>query len=363
MTRSRLVLFAAMTVVVLGVMAGVGALWMSPARAAVGPLPGEALILPADARFVIGLDVKRFTASPFYEKFASHRGMKPEALAELESKTGLNPARDIDQIVIAGAGARHASPGIAIALGRFDLYRLGRAIETAGKAQGASYEGVTVYTFADDASRPMTVAFVDESTLVVGPKEQVLAAVSSRSRSETPLKSNAALMARIEKIRPGSTFWMVGDQSLLASLPTSMPAPGASADTAGTLSLPALTGLTVTGDLDPQVSVCVTGDAKDALAAKNLADVVRGLVAMASLQAQQKPELQQLASAVSVATEENRVLVSARVPYELLEALQPKRSPRAAGAGRRALAPRSSYATRAASASPSARRPAGRGCP
>jgi hypothetical protein len=134
-------------------------------------------------------------------------------------------------------------------------------------------------------------------------------------------------MARIEKIRPGSTFWMVGDQSLLASLPTSIPAPGASPDAASTLSLPALTGLTVTGDLDPQVSLSITGDAKDAASAKNLADVVRGLVAMASLQAQQRPELQQLASAFSVATEENRVLVSARVPYELLEALRAKAKP------------------------------------
>jgi hypothetical protein len=45
---------------------------------------------------------------------------------------------------------------------------------------------------------------------------------------------------------------------------------------------------------------------------------------MASLQAQQRPELQQLASAISVATDDSRVLVSARLPYELLEALQPK---------------------------------------
>ena len=330
MTRSRLVFFAAMTVVVVGVAAGVGALWLNPARAAVGPLASEALILPADARFVIGLDVKRFTASPFYEKFAARRGMKPEALAQLEEKTGLNPARDIDQIVIAGAGTRHGSPGIAIALGRFDLYKLGRAIETDGKAHGASYEGVTVYSFADDETRadarPLAVAFVSEGALVFGPKDQVLAAVSSRTRGETPLKTNAALLARIEKIRPGSTFWMVGDQSLLASLPTSLPAPGASADGSASLTLPALTGLTVTGDLDPQVSLAITGEARDALAAKNLADVVRGIVAMASLQAQQKPELQQLASAVSVATEENRVLVSARVSYELLEALQPKKA-------------------------------------
>jgi hypothetical protein len=54
-----------------------------------------------------------------------------------------------------------------------------------------------------------------------------------------------------------------------------------------------------------------------------------------SLQARQKPELQQLASAVTVATEQNRVLVNARVPYELLDALRaqakaPQATPEAA---------------------------------
>jgi hypothetical protein len=323
MTRSRLVFFAAMTVVVVGVAAGVGALWLSPARAAVGPLVSEALILPADAKFVMGFDVKRFAASPFYERFKAQRGMKPEALAELEAKTGLDPARDLDQIVVAGTGVRGAA-GVAVALGHFDLYKLGRAIEASGKAHGTSYQGVTVYDFSEESKQQLSLALVDESTLVLGPTDQVTQALASRTRGETPLKTNTELMARVEKIQPGSTFWMVGDQSLLASLPTSIPGPGGSAG-GGSLALPALLGLTVTGDLDPQVSIAVTGEAKDAAAAKNLADVVRGLVAMASLQAAQKPELQQLASAVSVATEENRVLVSARIPYETLDALQPKR--------------------------------------
>lgn len=326
MTRSRIVLIAAMTVVAVGVVAGLGALWMDPARAAVGPLAGEALILPKDSRFVMGFDVKRFAASPFYAKFASQRSMRPEALAELEEKTGLNPARDIDQIVIAGSGGKQGTPGLAVAFGRFDLYKLGRAIETGGKATSASHEGVSVYSFADGERSAVALAFLDESTLLFGPKPQVLEAISARTRGEAPLQSNAALMARVEQVRPGSTFWMVGDQSLLADLPTTIPAPGASADgSASSITLPALVGLTVTGDLDPQVALQVTGEARDALAARNLADVVRGFVALASLQAQQKPELQQLASAISVATEENRVLVSTRIPYEVIEALQPKK--------------------------------------
>ena len=327
MTRSRLAVLVSTIVVALGVVAGLGALWLSSARAAVGPLPGDALILPADARFVMGFDVKRFTASPFYARFASERGMQPESLRELEEKTGINPARDIDQIVIVGTpGVPKGSPGMAMALGRFDLYKIGRTLETEGKVNGHNVDGVSVYAFKEEKDGSVALAFLDENALLFGPRTQVEAAVSSRARGETPLKNNTVLMGLVEKVRPGSTFWMVGDQSLLAGMPTSVPAPGASADGA-TVSLPALKSLTVTGDLDPQVSLSITGDAADELAAKNLADVVRGFVALMSLQAQQKPELQRLASAFTVATEQNRVLVSARVPYELLDALRPKTKP------------------------------------
>jgi hypothetical protein len=324
MTRSRLAVLVSTVVVVLGVMAGVGALWLNPARAAVGPMPAEALILPADARFVMGFDVKRFTASPFYARYAAQRGMQPESLRELEEKTGINPTRDIDQIVVAGTGP--GSIGLALVTGRFDLYKLGRTLETEGKVTGTSHDGVTLYAFKEEGPRPTAVAFLNETSLLFGPKDKVEAAVSSRTRGETPFKANATLIGLVEKVRPGSTFWMVGDQSLLAGLPTSVPAPGASAEGA-TVNLPALLSLTVTGDLDPQVSLAIIGQAKDELAAKNLADVVRGFVALASLQAQQKPELQQLASAVTVATEQSRVLVSARIPYELIDALQAKAKP------------------------------------
>ena len=115
---------------------------------------------------------------------------------------------------------------------------------------------------------------------------------------------------------------MVGDQSLLANLPKSVPMGGGESS----VTLPALKSVVVTGDLDPVVSVAITGDATDEPSAKNLADVVRGFVAIMSMQAGQKPELKQLASAVSVTTETNHVQVNARIPYELIDALAPKRA-------------------------------------
>lgn len=324
MTRSRIAVLVATVVVAVGVVAGLGALWLDPARAAVGPMPGEALVLPADARFVMGFDVKRFTASPFYARYASQRGMRPEALRELEEKTGLDPARDVDQIVVVGTkGSAQGAPGLALALGRFDLYRIGRALETEGKVDGRSVAGVSVYVFKEEDERSVALAFLDETALLFGPRHEVEAAVHSRTQGEAPFRKNALLLGLVEKVRPGSTFWMVGDQSLLAGMPASIPAPGGSGDGA-TITLPALQALTVTGDLDPQVSLSVVGEARDEAAARNLADVVRGFVALMSLQAQQKPELSQLASAFTVATESNRVLLSARIPYELLDALQPR---------------------------------------
>ena len=64
MTRSRLVLLAAMTVVVVGVAAGVGALWLSPARAAVGPLVGRGADPAGRRTFVIGLRRQALRGEP-----------------------------------------------------------------------------------------------------------------------------------------------------------------------------------------------------------------------------------------------------------------------------------------------------------
>src|SRR5260221_13946642 len=104
MTRSRLVVTGAAVVVSVGARVAVGALYLDPARAAVGPLPPQALSIPAGTRYVMGLDVKRFVASPLYTRFASTRSTnRPQAFAELEDKTGLNPERDVDNIYVAAS--------------------------------------------------------------------------------------------------------------------------------------------------------------------------------------------------------------------------------------------------------------------
>jgi hypothetical protein len=319
-----LVILGSSVVVGVGALLAAGAIYLSPARAAVGPMPADGLILPADTRFVVGLDVRRFVQSELYATSQGRRAMRPEAFAQLEETTGLNPERDLDQVVIAGgppAANGRRQPGLVLVNGRFDRYKLSRAIETSGKGvTWKDHQGTTVYMFREGRKGADAAAFLDDDTLVFGSQPAVEAAITSRAGGTAPLRTNATLMALLERVRPGSTFWMVGDQSLLANLPSTIPAPGGSEGSS--LQLPAVRNLIVTGDLDPQIAVEATAETADEAAAKNLADVVRGLLALAALQGNQKPELKELASSVNVSTEVNQVHLNARIPHELWESLQ-----------------------------------------
>jgi hypothetical protein len=328
MNKSRIIVLASALIVGVGALTAVGALYLDPARAAVGPLPAEGLLLPADAQFVAGIDVRKFVASPFYARFSEeHAQARPQAFAEMEAKTGINPERDVDAIYIAGRkepGKRHGDGGVVVVVGTFDRYKVQRAIETAHKGvTNLNYQGTPVYLFNEEAEkgRAGAVAFLDDRTLVMGPRASVEQTIGAKTNGGG-LRSNAAMTALLEGVRPGSTFWIVGDQSALSQMP-GVPAPGGDGQA---LNLPPLKTVVVTGDLDPLVSFEATGEAADPAAAQSLADVVRGFVALATLQSNTKPELKQLASAVSITTDANKVRVAARFPYELLDSLRPKKA-------------------------------------
>jgi hypothetical protein len=246
--------------------------------------------------------------------------MRPDAFRDLEARTGINPERDVESLLVAGAAKDRA---LALFVGSFDRTRLTHLIEEKkSDVTWKSVQGTTVYLFREGTSGAGAAAFLDDRRVVVGSAPVVEAAVTAAAQGSTGLKANPSMTALLERVKPGSTFWMVGDQSLLSNLPKSVPMGGGES----TMTLPALQGVIVTGDLDPLVALSITGDASDEAAAKNLADIVRGFVAMASMQGAQKPELKQLASAISVSTEATHVQVNARFPYELLEALHPAKA-------------------------------------
>jgi hypothetical protein len=165
------------------------------------------------------------------------------------------------------------------------------------------------------------LAFLDEGSLVIGSRGAVESTIANRADGAASLRANDVLMGLLEQVRPGSSFWLVGDETLLAQLPKAIPVPGGASGVG--MELPALEGLVVSGELAPLLSVHATGETADAAAATSLADVLRGFTALVTLQASQRPELKELVSAISVTTEASRVHVNVRLPYELLESLLP----------------------------------------
>ena len=133
------------------------------------------------------------------------------------------------------------------------------------------------------------------------------------------LEANAALLGRVSALRSDAALWVVADATALSEAPNAIPGPGGGG--AG-MEIPPLKSLSLTGDFDPAVAIELVGEAADPEAATQLADMLRGLVAFASMQAGQKPELEGLATAISVTTEELLVRVNARFPYELIESLR-----------------------------------------
>jgi hypothetical protein len=316
MSRSRLLVLVSMGSVAVGAAVALGALALGTSRAPVGPLPAEALPILADARYVMGLDATRYFASAFHKRYAQDPGKRPQALTELEAKTGLSPERDVDRVFAAGGGPGDRQ-GVALIQGRFDRARITHVIETERKGvTSRQHLGSTIYLFGQESRSPGALAFLDDHDILLGTEQGVEAVIARQVQRAAP--PSGAISELVGRVKPGSTFWLVGDQSVLSALQ-------GAAQTGTAMTLPALKSLVVTGDLDPDVEISIVGDAADAAGAKNVADIVRGLVGLLSLQASQKPEFAQLASAVTVATELNQIHVNARIPYSLVEALSPRR--------------------------------------
>jgi hypothetical protein len=323
MNRSRRLIATAAAVSVLGVGLAFATRLTGTARAAVGPVPPEALALPADSSMVMGFDVRALTGSQFYAKFGGEGGPgRVDALAELESKTGLNPERDIDSVVVAiraGAKARTAGESthgpenaLVFVTGRFDAARLESSIPEKGKASKERRDGVTIYREATGKSNG-AVALLDAGILVAGDAASVDVFLANRLTGHG-IRDNQELVSLLETIEPGSTFWAVGGPSVLARMTSEVGGPAAN--------LPSIKQVVAYGHLDPEVGMTATAEAADAKSATKIADVLRGFSAMLSLQAGQKAELAQIADSISVATEDDKVHVKATITHELIESLK-----------------------------------------
>jgi hypothetical protein len=324
MNRSFRLVVSAAAISALGIGLSFSSRLTGTARAAVGPIPAEALALPADSAMVMGFDVRALTGSQFYARFGGEgEPAHVNALAEIEKRTGLNPARDIDSIVVAirpdpgkttpePGSKRRLENGLVFVTGRFDAARLEASIPETGKASKERRDGVTLYREASGKSNG-AVALLDAGILVAGDSTAVETFLANR-QSGRGIRDSQELVGLLESVEPGSAFWAVGGPSVLSRVTSQVGGPPAN--------LPSVKQVVAYGHLDPEVGMTAVAAAQDEKSATKIADVVRGFSAMLSLQAGQKAELAQIADSISVATEADKVHIKATISHDLIESLK-----------------------------------------
>src|SRR5262249_21167145 len=139
------------------------------AHAADSALPG---FIPPGSKVVIGVNIRQLADSSLVKDFAKDISAMTAELSAGSPFAGINPLKDIDELIFATTGGDDKAPALAIVRGRFDA-----ALLTAGAKE---YRGIPIM---DDPKQPSgTTALIDASTLIAGDAAQVRAAIDRREQ-------------------------------------------------------------------------------------------------------------------------------------------------------------------------------------
>jgi hypothetical protein len=203
-----------------------------------------------------------------------------------------------------------------LARGRFNEVKIEALMREHG-AQVESYKGkrliVTAAAPRKDGgkSEPVVIAFIEPGLVAMGNPQLVRGAIDLQQGGPT-VTSNAEVMRLVRSV-DGSNAWAVGR---LDALRSTAKLPPAFADR-----LPAITWFSVSGHVDTGLNGIIRAEAADENAANNLRDVVRGMVAMAKLQAAANPAMQALAESLQTASEGRTVSLSFTLSGDVLDTL------------------------------------------
>ncbi len=277
--------------------------------------PDDLNYVPAQAVAVAYANVQEVMASELRQRL---RRLEPDTADrdEFEAKTGVNIERDIDTVVAAllsgpQAGSDSSRP-LVVVRGRFDQVR----IEGLAREHGAAiedYQGVRMIAHTGDGDKQtMALGFIEPGALALGSAEAVRGAIDAK-RSGRNVLSNTELMRLVGDLN-ASNAWVVGRFDAMAGkagLPDELQR-----------RVPALSWFSAAGHLNGGITGTFKAEAKDDEAATNLRDMLRGVVAMAKLQAGDKPGMKAIVDSLQLGGEGKIVAVGFSVPAEMFDALE-----------------------------------------
>jgi hypothetical protein len=217
-----------------------------------------------------------------------------------------------------GMANHPAGSFLVLARARYQPARLEQLALEHG-AQITDYNGKRIITAKDDNNAAgdrrhddMAFGFVEADLVSFGSLDAVKASIDAHA-SNRNIVSNNDMMKLVNEIE-NANAWAVGRFDAIASkagLPNEVQS-----------ALPAITWFSAAGHLNGGLSGQFKAETKDDETAKNLRDVMTGFVAMAKMQAGNKPGMQQLVDSLQIAGEGNKVSLAFNIPTEVLDVLE-----------------------------------------
>ena len=275
--------------------------------------PEELQYVPADAAVVAYANIRDVMNSEFRQRFKD-LGPTADQKNEFEEKTGLNFEEDIDSVVVAVTGSVANQPEksfLVLGKGRYDAARL-EALAIEHGATATDYQGKRLLTHNESDGDDVAVGFVEADLVAFGNLAMVKASIDAR-RENRNIVSNNDMMKLVNEL-DNSNAWAVGRFDAIAqqaNLPSEIQA-----------QMPQITWFSAAGHVNGGVSGQFKAEAKDEASAQNLRDVLGGFLAMARMQAANKPAMQQLADSLILSGDGKTVALSFSIPTEVLDVLE-----------------------------------------
>lgn len=263
-------------------------------------------LIPPSTLALACLRLDKMHDTPFYRKYVE--GKQIATIESIQAQTGLDPRKDIWEIVLAYRGK--AGAPLAFIRGKFggEFGREPNFDRT--KFKTLSHKGYYIMTPGEGAG----VLFMNTGAAVAGRIDDLKAVVDARDdKNARPPQSLLDVVGTL----PGSAhFWMAAESG--AALMPDVPLEGNMANFARMAS--AMGRLTIWADLKEGLKAQISADYADAQSAKMSHDFVKGMIGLARLRTPDtEVDMLRLFDGVRPVLKDKRLQVEVQEPFELMD--------------------------------------------
>ena len=281
-------------------------------------LPDPASWVPASANLIVYLDWRALLSS------RPMRGLEHDALAageqleEFRELTGMDPWDDLWAIALFTTLEEGKSSWGLAAYGAFDPKRVVETIETRQSVRRTEYRETPLHfvsTGFGGGEESQAFAFPDGSTVLLGPVTQVRAMLDT-GFGFTPSAADGELERDLDGLSMAETVWAVGTGQ--SKLPARL--------NGNDSSLPdvPLVSFSIAAKFGSDVSITARGETSGEEQARKLAEMVRGIKAMSSLQQQSAAGLPSILGSLEVEALDESVEISLEIEADVFRELMRK---------------------------------------